>query len=122
MAIKIDSNIVIANFFISSKSYYLTSDKIYKYMNIFDNKLKINKSEYFTSDINIQGLIDEFGFIFKQDDNGIFVIPNYKDKKYILERYFRLGLPRKIVVLFDETIKELLQLKNYSKTKMLIKN
>ena len=90
MAIKIDSNIVIANFFISSKSYYLTSDKIYKYMNIFDNKLKINKSEYFTSDINIQGLIDEFGFIFKQDDNGIFVIPNYKDKKYILERYFRL--------------------------------
>lgn len=122
MATKIDSNVVIANFFISSKSDNLTFAQIYKFMNIFDNKLQIEQSEYFTNDINIQCLVDEFNFIFRISDNGISIISAYEDKKRVLERYFRLGLPRKIVLLFDETIKEFLQLENESKIKTLIKS
>lgn len=122
MAIKIDSNVVIANFFISSKSDNLTFSQIYKFMNIFDNKLRIKQSEYITNDINIQCLIDEFSFIFKMNDNGISIVSTYEDKKCVLERYFRLGLPRKIILLFDETIKEFLQLENETKIKTLIKS
>ncbi len=122
MAIKINSNIVIANFFIFTKSDDLTYEQVYKYMNIFDNKLKTNQIKYFTSDINIQDLVDKFGFIFKMNDNGISITSTFKEKKDILERYFRLGLPKDIIILLDETKMELLQLENKSEIKMLIKD
>lgn len=106
MAKIIAPNLIIGNAFISTGKEVMTKGEINQFWNIVDTKLP---EGYYTSGSNnsFNDFCDEYGFLVKRIDDKIIVNCDRK----LLERYFRIGLPTKIVNVFDDAAFKLNEVK-----------
>lgn len=106
MAKIIAPDLVIGNAFISTGKEVMTKGEINQFWNIVDTKLP---EGYYTSGSNnsFNDFCDEYSFLVKRIDDKIIVNCDRK----LLERYFRIGLPIKIIEAFENTVITLNELK-----------
>lgn len=96
-AIKIMDNIVIGNAFFSTGRNIMTKEEIYNYWHIVD---EILPKLYYTcgSNNSFFEFYEDYAFLFKRINNSL----ELTGEKYMLERYFRLGMPKQVIKVLDE--------------------
>lgn len=95
--IKIMDNIVIGNAFFSTERSVMTKEEIHNYWYIVDELLP---KLYYTygSNNSFFEFYEDYSFLFKRINNSL----ELTGEKYMLERYFRLGVPKQVIKVFDE--------------------
>lgn len=95
MAKKIDLDLVIGNALIIMNKEQLTKRQIYYYINIVDRLLP---EGYYTYGNNcFEDFCERYNFIVKKVDDTMII-----NNSNILERYFRIGLPIKLVKVLEK--------------------
>ena len=102
----INSDYVLANAFITTKQEKLSKDELWDYYTIVDNKLRPLKKDDI-DDFSVDRFLYRFDYAFELSDDDFYIILSNKFDKKHLDRYFRIGLPKYIIKLFDEAGKEL---------------
>ena len=102
----INSDYVLANAFITTKQNKLSKDELWDYYTIVNNKLNPLKKDDI-SDFSVDRFLYRFDYAFELSDDDFYIILSDKFDKRLLDRYFRIGLPKYIIKLFDEAGKEL---------------
>lgn len=112
MAKKIDMDSVIGNGIIFMDKERLSRGQIYHYIDIVDKLLPEGYYTYGNGDI-FDNFCDRYPFIVQVLSFGDeFLV---KSDKQTLERYFRIGLPKEIINVFEKSAKILNQIKEQEK-------
>ena len=121
MAKIIEQDLVIGNALISTRKEEITKDEIKQFMIILGCLLP--KKYYIAeNDNSFEQFCDDYSFLITKEQNKIIL----KCSIELLIKFFRLGLPTKIMEAFDNTAIKLNELKFYdleekNKEKVLIK-
>ena len=96
MAKRINAKSVIGNFLVSQNKGYISKRELEKYYSVVDELLPDGYYTY--DDITFEEFCDEYSFLVQRFKDIAIPITD----KNILIRYFRLGLPKSVVNVFDQ--------------------
>ena len=112
MAKKIDMDVVIGNAIIFMGKEKLSRCQIYHYIHIVDKLLPEGYYTYGDDDI-FDNFCDRYPFVVKLISFGEeFLV---KSDKETLERYFRIGLPKEIIKIFEKSANILKEIEKQEK-------
>ena len=108
MAKRINAKAVIGNFLVSQNKGYISKREIEKYYSVVDELLP--EGYYTYDDITFEEFCDEYSFLVQRFKDIAIPIA----EKNTLIRYFRLGLPKSIINVFETSFNVLMQEGNSS--------
>ena len=88
--LRIDYDLVIGNIILSFNKKMILKEDIYKTLEIFE---ELTNNEYCLCGNNLEDFIDYYCFLFNHLDDRVEIKVDNK----ILERYFKIGVPKKII-------------------------
>ena len=107
----IDYDLIIGNIILSLNKQTILKSEIYSCLELLDKLLPDNY--YLYGNYNIDIFLDYYSFLFEDLGDKIRITKN----KEILERYFKIGIPKQIIELCNMSVLQL----NNNNNKVLIK-
>lgn len=106
---RIDYDLIIGNIIISMNKQIILKEEIYKCIELIDDVIPNNY--YLCGNSNVDDFIEYYNFLFCNLDEKI----NIKCDNKILERYFKIGVPKEIIEFCDMATSQI-------NKKLLVKN
>lgn len=98
---RIDYDLIIGNIILSMNKQIILKEDIYQCLELFDNLTSNNY--YLIGNSNVDDFLEYYNFLFCNLDENI----NIKCDDNILERYFRVGISKKIIEFCDIAVSKL---------------